>query len=180
MQPLEALRREGGGLGGRVGAEHGRLVHVALFEAHALAVLEVDGGKEDHDAGSPKRLAVDLDEQHPGVENRLDDRKEDRCGDPVDAIGIAKQEQDRPDAIRQDGDLEQRDIAAKVARPAWRGDRAAAISIRVPATKRMTPITSVSTPSKGSGWPGTSSSAETTSTPSSSSSASMARLGSSG
>src|SRR6202035_684689 len=28
--------------------EHGRTRHVALFEADALAVLEVDGGEEDH------------------------------------------------------------------------------------------------------------------------------------
>ena len=28
--------------------EHGRLIHVAQLEAHALAVLEVDGRKKDH------------------------------------------------------------------------------------------------------------------------------------
>jgi len=28
--------------------EHGRARHVALLEAHALAVLQVDGGEEDH------------------------------------------------------------------------------------------------------------------------------------
>ena len=35
-------------LRGRIEVEHGCARHVALLEAHALAVLEVDGGKEDH------------------------------------------------------------------------------------------------------------------------------------
>ena len=35
-------------LRGRVGVEHRRLRHVAAHQAHAFAVLEVDGGKEDH------------------------------------------------------------------------------------------------------------------------------------
>ena len=52
MQPLEALVLEGLGLRGRVVIVDGRLVHVAELEAHALAVLEVDGGKQDH-AGLP-------------------------------------------------------------------------------------------------------------------------------
>ena len=33
---------------GRVEIEHGRACHVALLQAHALAVLEIDGGKKDH------------------------------------------------------------------------------------------------------------------------------------
>ena len=48
MQPSEALRREGARLIGRVGVEGGGARHVALLEAHALAVLQVDGGEEDH------------------------------------------------------------------------------------------------------------------------------------
>ena len=48
MQPLEALLRERAGLRGRVVVEHGGLVHLAELEAHALAVLEVDGGEQDH------------------------------------------------------------------------------------------------------------------------------------
>ena len=48
MQPLEALILEGFRLGAGVGIVDGRLLHVAELEAHALAVLQVDGGKEDH------------------------------------------------------------------------------------------------------------------------------------
>ena len=48
MQPLEALILEGFRLGGRVGIVDGGLVHVAELEANALAVFQVDGGKEDH------------------------------------------------------------------------------------------------------------------------------------
>ena len=48
VQIFEALRGEGARLRGRIEIEHGRARHVALFEAHALAVLQVDGGKEDH------------------------------------------------------------------------------------------------------------------------------------
>ena len=48
MQPLEALRLEGLRLRGRVGIVDGRRGHVAELQAHALAVLEVDGGKQDH------------------------------------------------------------------------------------------------------------------------------------
>jgi hypothetical protein len=32
----------------RIAAEHGGARHVALLQAHAQAVLEVDGGKQDH------------------------------------------------------------------------------------------------------------------------------------
>ncbi len=48
MEPLEALRLEGGALCSGIVVEDRRLVHVALFQAHALAVLEIDGGEEDH------------------------------------------------------------------------------------------------------------------------------------
>ena len=48
MQPLEALRFERCRLRGGIVAEDGRLVHVALDQADAAAVLEVDGGKQDH------------------------------------------------------------------------------------------------------------------------------------
>ena len=57
---------EGHGLGGRVGVVDRRLVHVAELQAHALAVLEVDGGEQDHgfhlrklaDQGQAQRLAL--------------------------------------------------------------------------------------------------------------------------
>ena len=52
MQPLEAGVGEGAGLGGRVGAEHGGARHLAALEAHALAVLQVDGREQDHGEAS--------------------------------------------------------------------------------------------------------------------------------
>ena len=48
VEILKALRGEGSRLRRGIEVEHGRARHVALLEAHALAVLEVDGGKEDH------------------------------------------------------------------------------------------------------------------------------------
>ena len=48
MQVWEALVLERARLRRRVVVEHGRGVHLAELEAHALAVFEVDGGKEDH------------------------------------------------------------------------------------------------------------------------------------
>ena len=48
MQPGKALSREGLRLRRRIGVEDGRLLHVALLQAHAAPVLEVDGGKKDH------------------------------------------------------------------------------------------------------------------------------------
>ena len=45
------------GLRRGVVVEDGRLVHIALFQAHALAVLEVDRGKEDHGC-QPRKLAI--------------------------------------------------------------------------------------------------------------------------
>ena len=63
MQIFEALRGEAFGLRRRIEVEHGRARHVALFEPHALAVLQIDRGKEDHGfhfrkfeiSASPKR-----------------------------------------------------------------------------------------------------------------------------
>ena len=63
MQIFESLRREGARLRRGIVIEHGRARHVALLEAHALAVLQVDGGKQDHGlhfrklaiSASPKR-----------------------------------------------------------------------------------------------------------------------------
>ena len=63
VQIFEALRGEGARLRRRIEIEHGRARHVALLEAHALAVLQVDGGKENHGfhfkkfeiSASPKR-----------------------------------------------------------------------------------------------------------------------------
>ena len=48
VEIFEPLRGERLRLRGRIEVEHGRALHVALLEAHALAVLQVDGGKEDH------------------------------------------------------------------------------------------------------------------------------------
>ena len=48
MQIFEALRGKAPGLRGGIEVEHGRARHVALFEPHALAVLQIDRGKEDH------------------------------------------------------------------------------------------------------------------------------------
>ena len=50
MQPFEALLLEGLRLRGRIGVVDGRRGHVAELQAHALAVLEVDGGEQDHRA----------------------------------------------------------------------------------------------------------------------------------
>ena len=48
MQIFESLRSEAARLRRRIEVEHGRARHVALFEANALAVFQVDGRKEDH------------------------------------------------------------------------------------------------------------------------------------
>ncbi len=48
MKIFKALRLKGQGLGGWIFVEDGGLRHVALLEAHAAAVLEVDGGEKDH------------------------------------------------------------------------------------------------------------------------------------
>ena len=48
VQIFEALRREGARLLRRIAMKHGRARHVALFEAHGFAVLQIDGRKEDH------------------------------------------------------------------------------------------------------------------------------------
>ena len=48
MQILKTLRGKRARLRRRIEVEHGRARHVALFEANALAVFQVDGRKEDH------------------------------------------------------------------------------------------------------------------------------------
>ena len=48
VQIFEALRLEGARLRGRVVVEGARARHVALLQPHAGAVLQVDGGKQDH------------------------------------------------------------------------------------------------------------------------------------
>ena len=48
MQIFETLGGEGARLRRRIEVEHGRTRHVALFKTHALAVLEINRGKEDH------------------------------------------------------------------------------------------------------------------------------------
>ena len=47
MQIFEALVLELPGLRGRVRVEDGRLVHVAVDQPDAFALLEVDGGIQD-------------------------------------------------------------------------------------------------------------------------------------
>ncbi len=49
VQAARARIRPLAGHGGGVFAKGGRLVHVTLLEAYAVAVLEVDGGDEQHD-----------------------------------------------------------------------------------------------------------------------------------
>ena len=48
MEIFESLLGEGSRLRGGIEVEHGRARHVTLFEADALAVLQVDRGKEYH------------------------------------------------------------------------------------------------------------------------------------
>src|SRR5262245_3204615 len=48
VEIFEALRRERPRLRRRIAMKHRRARHVALLEPHAGAVLEIDGGKEDH------------------------------------------------------------------------------------------------------------------------------------
>ena len=48
MQIFETLRGKGAGLRNWVEIEHGGACHVALLQAHALAVLQIDRGKENH------------------------------------------------------------------------------------------------------------------------------------
>ena len=48
MQPVEPLLLKSLGLRCWIGVINRRLVHVAELQAHTLAVLEVDGGKQDH------------------------------------------------------------------------------------------------------------------------------------
>ena len=63
MQIFETLGSKALRLRRGVEIEHGRARHVALLEPHALAVLQVDGGEQDHGfhfrkfeiSASPKR-----------------------------------------------------------------------------------------------------------------------------
>ena len=48
VQPVESGCLEGACLRRRIDVEHGSFGHVALPEPHALPVLQVDGGKQDH------------------------------------------------------------------------------------------------------------------------------------
>jgi hypothetical protein len=56
-------------LGGRIGVEHRGLVHLAAQEAHGLAVLEVDGGVEDH--GRTCRVWVERSVPHGGAGGKM-------------------------------------------------------------------------------------------------------------
>ena len=57
VQVAEALGLERAGLRGRIVVEDGGLSHLAALQAHALAVLQVDGGKQDHRASLAGRAA---------------------------------------------------------------------------------------------------------------------------
>jgi hypothetical protein len=57
VQVTKALALEGLGLGRGIIVEHGGRRHVAELQAHALAVFEVDGGKQDHVEVSHMRAA---------------------------------------------------------------------------------------------------------------------------
>ena len=48
MQIFEALRCKEPRLFGRVAMKDGGARHVALLQAHRLAVFQIDGGKQDH------------------------------------------------------------------------------------------------------------------------------------
>ena len=48
VEILEPLILKALGLGGGIIVEHGGLLHVAQLEAHALAVFQIDGRKQDH------------------------------------------------------------------------------------------------------------------------------------
>jgi hypothetical protein len=48
VQIFESLLRERVRLRRRVAIEHRRARHVALLQAHGIAVLEIDGRKKDH------------------------------------------------------------------------------------------------------------------------------------
>ena len=63
----EALRLEAARLRGRVVVEDGGLAHLAELEAHALAVLQVDGGEQDHAAASIARQGRPRDRRRPSV-----------------------------------------------------------------------------------------------------------------
>ena len=57
VEIVEALLGEALRLRGGVGVEDSRLRHVAAHEAHAFAVLQIDGGKQDHGRHF-KKLAI--------------------------------------------------------------------------------------------------------------------------
>ena len=59
MQIVEPVLDERPRLDGGIGVEDGRARHVALHKTNALAVLEIDGGKEDH-GRHLRKLAISL------------------------------------------------------------------------------------------------------------------------
>src|SRR6185312_6499818 len=48
MKPAKALARKASRLRGGIGIEDGSLFHQPALQPHALAVLEIDGGEDDH------------------------------------------------------------------------------------------------------------------------------------
>src|SRR5215472_9489976 len=73
VEIFKAQRLEGLRLRRRIAVKHRRARHVALLEPHASAVLEVDGGKEDHDDTRLTSLAG------AASHARLDNRRRPGC-----------------------------------------------------------------------------------------------------
>ena len=69
MEIFESLRLEALRLRGGIAVEHRRARHVALLQAHADAVLEVDGGKQDQWCGSSNR-SFGARRRHHGFQSR--------------------------------------------------------------------------------------------------------------
>ncbi len=59
VQIIEPLAHERPRLSGRIGVEYCRARHVALDQANALAVFQIDGGKQDH-GRHLRKLAISL------------------------------------------------------------------------------------------------------------------------
>ena len=89
-----------------IGVEHRDVGYLALAEPHALPVLEVDGGEQNHE-----RLPVDLDEQHPGIYYRLDEGDYDAGGNSVEAAFNAEEQENAAEDKGENADLEQDQIA---------------------------------------------------------------------
>src|SRR4051812_35611751 len=83
MEIFEALRLEIARLCGGIEIEHGGARHVALFEANALAVLEIDGGEKDHDRAIRKRGTLSLPRPLRGRAGKGGRRRDGGCDVPA-------------------------------------------------------------------------------------------------